>query len=68
MSEHRQQILQMLSQGQITVEEAENLIAALEKEPASDATPKVKAKLRKSCRVRVMTASPSDRRRRTAGR
>jgi len=44
MSEHRQQILQMLSQGQITVEEAENLIAALEKEPASDATPKVKAK------------------------
>jgi hypothetical protein len=44
MNENRKQILQMLSQGQITAEEAESLIAALEKEPASDASPKAKAK------------------------
>src|SRR5258708_8136209 len=44
MNEHRRQVLQMLSQGQITADEAEQLIAALEKEPASDLTPKVKPK------------------------
>jgi len=40
MSENRRQILQMLSEGKITADEAERLIAALEKEqgPAS-ATP-----------------------------
>jgi ABC-type antimicrobial peptide transport system ATPase subunit len=44
MNEHRRQILQMLSQGQITADEAEQLIAALEKEPEPGSTPKVKAK------------------------
>jgi hypothetical protein len=45
MNENRKQILQMLSLGQITAEEAESLIAAIEKEPAADALPKVKAKV-----------------------
>jgi ABC-type antimicrobial peptide transport system ATPase subunit len=44
MNEHRRQILQMLSQGQITADEAEQLITALEKEPESGSTPKVRAK------------------------
>ena len=35
MSENRRQILHMLSLGQITADEAERLIAALEKEPPS---------------------------------
>jgi Asp-tRNA(Asn)/Glu-tRNA(Gln) amidotransferase B subunit len=35
MNEHRRQILEMLSAGKITADEAERLIAALEKEPAS---------------------------------
>lgn len=34
MSENRRQILEMLAQGKITADEAERLIAALEKEPA----------------------------------
>jgi len=34
MSEHRRRILQMLSECKITAEEAERLIAALEREPA----------------------------------
>ena len=34
MSENRRQILDMLAQGKITADEAERLIAALEKEPA----------------------------------
>ena len=38
MSENRRQILQMLSLGQITADEAERLIAALEKEPPSAST------------------------------
>ena len=38
MSENRRQILQMLSLGQITADEAERLIAALEKEPPSDSS------------------------------
>jgi hypothetical protein len=49
MNEHRKQILQMLSQGQITLEEAENLLVALEKQPATDAPLKPKAKF-----IRVM--------------
>lgn len=35
MSEHRRRILQMLSECKITADEAERLIAALEREPAS---------------------------------
>src|SRR5271155_5603196 len=35
MSENRRQVLEMLSAGKITAEEAERLIAALEKEPQS---------------------------------
>jgi hypothetical protein len=34
MSENRRQILEMLAQGKITADEAERLIAALEREPA----------------------------------
>ena len=34
MNEHRRKILDMLAGGQITAEEAERLLAALEKEPA----------------------------------
>jgi DNA-binding FadR family transcriptional regulator len=50
MSDNRRQILDMLAAGRITAEEAERLIAALEKEQptppadASDARPKAKAK------------------------
>ena len=44
MNEHRKQILQMLAQGQITADEAENLIAALERQPPTDAPPKAKPK------------------------
>jgi len=51
MNEHRQQILEMLAAGKVTTDEAERLIAALEKEPTSgttasvsDAVPKAKPK------------------------
>jgi hypothetical protein len=47
MNEHRRKILEMLSQGQITADEAERLISALEKEqPASaeNPTPRPKPK------------------------
>jgi len=39
MSENRRQILEMLSQGKITADEAERLIAAVEKEPAGATGP-----------------------------
>ena len=35
MSENRRQILNMLAQGKITVDEAERLLSAVEREPAS---------------------------------
>lgn len=38
MSENRRQILEMLGQGKITAEEAERLIAALEREPVRAGT------------------------------
>jgi SHOCT-like domain len=46
MNENRRKILEMLSQGQITPDEAERLIAALEQEPpaSSDTRPKAKVK------------------------
>jgi hypothetical protein len=50
MSENRRQVLEMLAAGQITADEAERLINALEKEPprpassASDAAPKARPK------------------------
>jgi len=44
MSENRRQILDMLSQGKITVDETERLIAALEREPSSPAGPAVDAR------------------------
>jgi SHOCT-like domain len=37
MNEHRRQILEMLSQGKITADEAERLITALDKSASSDA-------------------------------
>ena len=40
MSENRRQILEMLSQGKINAEEAERLLAALEREPVSPGTTK----------------------------
>jgi hypothetical protein len=39
MSENRRQILQMLSEGKITADEAERLIAAMERESTSSAEP-----------------------------
>ncbi len=50
MNENRRKILEMLSSGQITADEAERLIAALEQEPSaapvngSDSRPKAKVK------------------------
>jgi SHOCT-like domain len=51
MNEHRRQILQMLSEKKITADEAERLIAAVEREPSSgtsggssDASPRARAK------------------------
>lgn len=48
MNEHRRQILEMLSQGKITAEEAERLISAVEQPAArsadSDAAPEGKAR------------------------
>jgi len=51
MNEDRRRILELLAQGKVTADEAERLIAALEKEPAAgstaagaDATPKKKPK------------------------
>jgi hypothetical protein len=50
MSENRREVLEMLSKGQVTADEAERLIAALEKEPpasggnGSESSPKVKPK------------------------
>ena len=38
MSENRRQILEMLAQGKINADEAEKLIAALEREPAQSAS------------------------------
>ncbi len=38
MSENRRQILDMLAQGKITADQAERLLAALEREPASAGT------------------------------
>ena len=49
MSQNRRQILDMLSQGKITTEEADRLMAALEKEPqgaASTAEPRRAEKLK----------------------
>ncbi len=57
MSEERRTILEMLSQGKITVEEAERLMAALEKEPgakgASDGTDSIPKSKLKYVRVLV---------------
>ena len=44
MNEHRRQILEMLSTGKITADEAERLIAALEREPAAAGGRDVSAK------------------------
>ena len=62
MSENRRQILEMLSQGKITADEAERLIAAVEKEPA--ATPggpeSPRTEKLKYLRVQVDAADPKD--------
>jgi hypothetical protein len=57
MNENRRKILEMLSQGQITPDEAERLIAALEQEPpaSSDSHPKVKVKY-----LRVVVAADEE--------
>ena len=47
MSENRRQILQMLADGKITADEAERLIAALEKEPASTSSDPVRGEVLK---------------------
>ncbi len=43
MNDNRMQVLQMLAAGQVSAEEADRLIAALDKEPAPAATPAVRA-------------------------
>jgi hypothetical protein len=54
MSEHRRQILEMLSAGKITADEAERLIAALEKDsPSAGASPTASASAPKYLRVMV---------------
>jgi hypothetical protein len=62
MSENRRQILEMLSQGKITADEAERLIAAVEKEPASTAAPSdaPRTEKLKYLRVQVDAADPKD--------
>jgi len=47
MSENRRQILQMLSAGKITADEAERLIAALEKETAPASEPPIQGEVLK---------------------
>ena len=44
MNENRRSILEMLAAGKITADEAERLLAALEKEPAGSAEGRVKGK------------------------
>jgi hypothetical protein len=62
MTEHRRRILQMLSECKITADEAERLIAALEREPAGGGTsPEASAAPRKAAkylRVVVDTDDP----------
>ncbi|GAB1691924.1 SHOCT-like domain-containing protein [Krasilnikovia sp. M28-CT-15] len=43
MNDNRLQVLQMLADGQVSAEEAERLIAALDKQPAASATRAVEA-------------------------
>jgi len=59
MSETRRQVLEMLAAGKITAEEAERLIAALERDtaPAVDSRPAFK---RKYLRVIVESDDPAD--------
>jgi hypothetical protein len=53
MSENRRQILDMLSQGKITADEAERLIAALEREPATASGPEPRRAPARYLRVAV---------------
>ena len=61
MSEHRRQILEMLGQGKITADEAERLIAALEKEaPSKDGPAAPASAAPKYLRVRVEAERDGD--------
>ena len=62
MNEQRRQILEMLSSGKITADEAERLLGALEKEPASaNGTTETRAKPRpKYLRVLVQAEDEDD--------
>ncbi len=53
MNPDRRRILDMLAEGRVTAEEAERLMAALDREPAAAASPKPRAKY---LRVAVETA------------
>ena len=62
MSEHRRRILQMLSECKITAEEAERLIAALEREPVAGARSSAPASpVRNAKYLRVMVDTDEDR-------
>jgi hypothetical protein len=55
MNENRKQVLQMLAEGKITADEAERLIAALEKEPPASSVNGAGASLKASAKyIRVI--------------
>jgi hypothetical protein len=61
MNEQRMQILQMLSEGKVTADEAEQLIAAVEREPGDVATSGVElGKKAKPKFIRVLVNSPDN--------
>ena len=59
MNEHRRQILEMLSAGKITADEAERLIAALAKEPAAEPSTGPSSPSARSKYLRVLVDSES---------
>jgi hypothetical protein len=57
MSEARRQVLEMLAAGKITAEEAERLIAALEKDTARPPAPPADSRATKAKYLRIMVES-----------
>lgn len=61
MSENRRQILDMLAQGKITADEAERLLSALEREPASAGSAAVSRRNDKLKYLRVVVDAQDER-------